>query len=435
MEAQQPMNTLAQMLAEVAAMNRDQAVLSRQQLAALQGQAERQTQLLETMVRRAGAAAPAPSFTGMTVHKMAAHDDPQSFLDMFEATAAACGWPVEEWAVRLLPLLSGDAQTAALGLPAPSRGQYGEVKRAVLDRLGLSAEDHRRRFRGGKLGPAERPFIFAQQLKDAATRWLQPGGSAGEGRILEKIVLEQFVEGLPAATSDWVMCHRPADLAGAITLAEDHLAILSRGRAQEGRPGPAATGAASDPQRAPQAAGQECWRCGQLGHFRGECPLMEVGQVIRVVGPPAPSPGPGGTYSVPLRIQGGTHQAMVDSGCMQSIVHQNLIRPGALIEAGGTGDTCAVLSGDARSSDTADGEGEPAGPSQEAPRVPVFDSMEDFPLESRDDTLRFAFDQVIRIDGHMCSPIPLPCYATILSVPSITSQAPPHPTLSVMSFS
>ncbi|KAK0133481.1 hypothetical protein N1851_031006 [Merluccius polli] len=244
------MNTLAQMLTEVAAMSRDQAVLNRQQLAALQGQAERQTQLLSAMVSRAGAAAPAPSFTGMTVHKMAAHDDPQSFLEMFETTAAACGWPVEEWAVRLLPLLSGDAQTAALGLPAPSRGQYGEVKRAVLDRLGLSEEDHRRRFQGGKLGPTERPFIFAQQIKDAATRWLQPGGSAGEARMLQKIVLEQFMEGLPAATSDWVMCHRPADLAGAITLAEDHLAVLSRGRAQEGRPVPPG-GPTPAPRRGP----------------------------------------------------------------------------------------------------------------------------------------------------------------------------------------
>ena len=208
------------MLAEVAAMSRDQAVLSRQQLAALQGQAERQTQLLEAMVSRA---ADGESFTGITIHKMAPHNDPQSFMEMFEATAVACGWLVAEWAMRLLPLLSGDAQTAALGLPAPSRGQYGEIKRAVLDRLGLSAEDHRRRFRGSKLGPAERPFIFAQQLKDAATRWLQPRGSAGDGRILEKIVLEQFVEGLPAATSDWVLCHRPADLAGAITLAEGRL--------------------------------------------------------------------------------------------------------------------------------------------------------------------------------------------------------------------
>ncbi|KAM9703302.1 uncharacterized protein ACNS7B_002035 isoform 2-T2 [Menidia menidia] len=31
-----------------------------------------------------------------------------------------------------------------------------------------------------------------------------------------------------------------------------------------------------------------------------ECPLTEVVQVIRVVGPPAPFPGPGGTYSVPV---------------------------------------------------------------------------------------------------------------------------------------
>ena len=163
------------------------------------------------------AASPAPSLTGLTLHKMAAHDNSQTFLEMFEATATACGWLGVEWAARLLPLLSGDAQTAALGLPAPSRGQYGEIKRAVLDGLGFSAEDHRRRFRGTKLGPAYRPFVFTQQHKDAVTRWLQPGDSASEGRLLEKIILEQFVEGLPAATLDWMHCHRPADLAVAVT--------------------------------------------------------------------------------------------------------------------------------------------------------------------------------------------------------------------------
>ena len=61
-------------------MSRDQAVLSRQQLVALLGQAERQTQLMEAMVSLAGAASPAPSFTGLL----------QTFLEMFEATAAAC---------------------------------------------------------------------------------------------------------------------------------------------------------------------------------------------------------------------------------------------------------------------------------------------------------------------------------------------------------
>lgn len=110
-----------------------------------------------------------PSFSNITMHKMTTADDPQTFLEMFEATVKACGWPAAEWAVPLLPLLSG-------------------------------------------------------------------------------------------------------------------------------------------------------------------CPLMEVGQVIRVAGPPTPSPGPGGTYSVPVRIQRGIHQAM-DLGCMQFIIHQNLVGSGALVEA------------------------------------------------------------------------------------------------------
>uniref|UniRef100_A0AAQ4Q9F2 Gypsy retrotransposon integrase-like protein 1 n=1 Tax=Gasterosteus aculeatus aculeatus TaxID=481459 RepID=A0AAQ4Q9F2_GASAC len=198
---------------------------------------------------------------------------------------------------------------------------------------------------------------------------------------------------------------------------------------------------------------------------------MEVGQTVRVAGPPAPSPGLGATYGVPVRIQGGIHQAMVDSGCTQSMIHQRLVRPGALVEASrvsikcvhgdihdypvvpieirfgskkhrvrvavssrlthplilgtdlsgfhklagqcagvrsrpiGTCRVCAALDGDARLSDAADGEGESAGPPMGTLPTPELRSMEDFPLEqSRDDTLRFAFDQVIQIDGQVVRP-------------------------------
>ena len=235
-EPQQPITLLAQMLAEVAAMNQDQAALGRQQLATLQDQAEWQTKLLESLVDRIGAAAPAPSLAGVGLHKMTPEDDPDSFLGMFEATAEACRWPEAEWAVRLLPLLSGDAQTVVLSLPARSRGRYADVRRAVLDRLGYSAEDHRCRFRRTKLGPTGRPFIYAQQLNDAATRWLQPGDSNGEQRMLGQIVLEQFLEGLPTGTAEWVRCHRPTDLETAITLAEDHRADFLQGRTPDARP-------------------------------------------------------------------------------------------------------------------------------------------------------------------------------------------------------
>ncbi|XP_044042863.1 uncharacterized protein LOC122871611, partial [Siniperca chuatsi] len=205
----QPVAMLAQMLGEIVAMHQEQAAVNRQQLERMQDQADKQTQLLASLVSQPGASLP-PSpplaLSGITLHKMSAADDPQSFLEMFEATAVACGWPATEWSVRLLPLLSGEAQTAALGLPAAARRSFPDVRRAVLDRLGFSSEDHRRRFRSMRLGPADRPFVYAQQLRDAATRWLQPGESSEEGRLMDAIIGEQFAEGLPAGVAEWVKC-------------------------------------------------------------------------------------------------------------------------------------------------------------------------------------------------------------------------------------
>ena len=112
----QPLTALAQMLGEIAAMHREQSVLNGQHMEALHAQSERQSQLLQTLVGQAGApsaSSPPLAFRGVTLHRMTEADDPQSFLEMFEGTAEACGWPTAEWAVRLLPLLSGDAQSAA----------------------------------------------------------------------------------------------------------------------------------------------------------------------------------------------------------------------------------------------------------------------------------------------------------------------------------
>ncbi|XP_034446667.1 uncharacterized protein LOC117764737 [Hippoglossus hippoglossus] len=295
----QPAVALGQMMGDVAAMYREQAAFNRQFLGMLQNQ-------MEHLISRP-TVAPSPAarspLAGITLHKMSEADDPQSFLEMFEATAEACEWPAEEWAVRLLPLLSGEAQTAALGLPPAARAEY-------------------------------------RHLRDAATRWLQPGGSAAEDTMLGKVVLEQLIWGLPDRTSAWVRYHWPATLEAAVTLAEDHLAVHPGGQGggnrsptpnrqtpaphrrappQHHNPAqpppaprsninlsrsfspqfPAATSTAPNPQETPRMPGQECWRCGQLGHFREACPLMEVGQVIRVAGPATPSPGAGATYRIP----------------------------------------------------------------------------------------------------------------------------------------
>ena len=198
---------------------------------------------------------------------------------------------------------------------------------------------------------------------------------------------------------------------------------------------------------------------------------MEVGQVVRVTGAPVLPHGPGEAYRIPVRIQRGTYQALLDSGCMQTMIHQRLVRSEALIEASsvsvrcihgdvhtyplvpieihyggkthrvkaavspslthplilgldwagfpgavsestgvrtrqiGTCRSCAVFCADARASDADQESGEEAGGSQPEVRAPSFPPVDDFPLEqSRDATLRSAFDQVIAIDGSRVQP-------------------------------
>ncbi len=162
---------------------------------------------------------------------------------------------------------------AAQQLPIQNLLVFTDLKRAILQRVGLSPEQHRQRFRSLDLGDSGRPFVLAQQLWDACRKWLL----AGEGdveHILDRVVLEQFIGRLPKKTA--------------------------------------------------------CWRCGDPGHFMDRCPVMEVGALIRVPDAPQAAPDQAGLYQIPVSIKGGTYLALVDSGCNQTSIHQSLIQLGAL---------------------------------------------------------------------------------------------------------
>ncbi|XP_058624167.1 uncharacterized protein LOC131535173 [Onychostoma macrolepis] len=158
----------------------------------------------------------------LPLNKMGPQDDPEAFLDLFEKSAEACGWPQDQWPVRLIPLLSGEAQVAAQQLPVQNLLVFTDLKRAILQRVGWSPEQHRQRFRSLELGDSGRPFVLAQQLRDACRRWLLAGGGDVE-QILDRVVLEQFIGRLPRKTAEWVQCHRPTSLDLAIQLAEDQM--------------------------------------------------------------------------------------------------------------------------------------------------------------------------------------------------------------------
>ncbi len=178
---------------------------------------------IRSLLGREGTPVAAPSIAHIPLMKMGPHDDPEAFVDLFEKTAEACGWARSQWPVRLIPLLTGEAQVVAQQLPVENLLAYEDLKRAILQRVGRNPEQHRQRFRSMELGDCGRLFVIAQQLRDACHKWLLAEPRDVEG-VIDLVVLEQFVARLPRRTAEWVQCHRPTSLAQAIQLAEDHLA-------------------------------------------------------------------------------------------------------------------------------------------------------------------------------------------------------------------
>ncbi|XP_067306044.1 uncharacterized protein [Pseudorasbora parva] len=155
---------------------------------------------------RAGATGQSTVPLTVPLHKMGPQDDPEVFLELFQKSTEACGWPREQWPMRLIPLLSGEAQVAAHQLPVVNLLVFNDLKWAIIQRVGQSPEQHRQHFRSLDWGDAGRPFALAQQLRDSCRKWLLAKGSDVD-KVIDLVVLEQFIAWLPKKTAEWVQCH------------------------------------------------------------------------------------------------------------------------------------------------------------------------------------------------------------------------------------
>ncbi|XP_058890670.1 zinc finger and SCAN domain-containing protein 29-like [Acipenser ruthenus] len=162
---------------------------------------------------------PTPPLPKIRMVKMSLEDDPEAYLVAFERQATAAQWPRDWWATQLGPNLIGEAQAAYQALTNEDALNYDRVRQAILQRLDITEETHRCRFREYQRPPGLRPRVVAQQLVDHVTRWLCPGTNSAE-QVTELIAIEQFVKVLGPDTRNWVSRHRPTTLEAAVRLAE-----------------------------------------------------------------------------------------------------------------------------------------------------------------------------------------------------------------------
>ncbi|XP_062978575.1 zinc finger protein 135-like [Elgaria multicarinata webbii] len=159
-------------------------------------------------------------------------DDAKAFLASFEQVAEACHWPRGEWAARLLPALSGEAEQAFRSLEARDQEDYGKVKAAILRGEALRMEAQRQHFRQFCCQEVEDPRRIHIQLQELCRQWLKPERHSKE-QILELLILEQFLASLPVDLQGWIRAGGPDTCSQAVALAEDFL--MSQREAEGGK--------------------------------------------------------------------------------------------------------------------------------------------------------------------------------------------------------
>ncbi|XP_078520554.1 uncharacterized protein LOC144785619 [Lissotriton helveticus] len=237
----------------------------------------------------------------VSLQKYRQGEDPDAFLLNFERAARACGWPVAKWPFFLAPLLGGEAQAAYQVANPRGDNTYVEIKKIILDHLGLDPEAYRLKFRKERGSVGENPKTLFVRLKMAADKWLTPTTSTKE-EILDRIYLEQFLEALPYATQKWLRQHNNLTTTEAVEMASSFTRAQPRNFPCElERKGavriekPVARGRDTIRPRTWRSentanTGPQCFDCGQWGHIARMCPKrkneeepMEVGYLPRAV--------------------------------------------------------------------------------------------------------------------------------------------------------
>ncbi|XP_042611929.1 uncharacterized protein LOC122144820 [Cyprinus carpio] len=150
-------------------------------------------------------------------------EDIEHYLTTFERIAQACRWPKQDWALHLLPLLTGKARAAYVAMDSDDAINYDDVKQAILDKFEINNETYRQRFRSYSAQEDETPRELQVRLKDLYEKWMTPKHRTKE-EIGDQIVLEQFLKLLSLDTRTWVKQNNPTSSRQAAEMAEAFMA-------------------------------------------------------------------------------------------------------------------------------------------------------------------------------------------------------------------
>ncbi len=285
--------------------------------------------------------------------KLQEDDDIENYLTTFERLAQVYRWPREEWAVHLIPLLTGKARTAFVAMSPASMMDYDSLKEVILKKYEISTETYRLRFRALDTPADEMPMELYVRIKDLFSKWVRFDASTKKD-IMETLVLEQYMRVLFPEIRTWVKERSPVTAAEAASFVEAYIAARkgSAGtlryvgslQSHGGKSGGLRGSAYLQPQAqilksthvkpVPTVAARQsvfkddvvCYNCAKPGHISSQCPLKKpksaglcylptpvmIAKAIKVP-------------TVSVLLNGKSVEALIDTGCAQTLVQKQYV--------------------------------------------------------------------------------------------------------------
>lgn len=147
-------------------------------------------------------------------------DNLEDYLRTFERTAKIQEWPDEQWAPRLGTLLKGKAREVYSMLNDTDAADYRELRRSLLQRFQLTAEEYRKKFRDAIRQQGEPTQEYATKLDMWLSRWQELAGKEDTYSDLRDLILqEKFLGGIPFDQARFVREREPDNMDTAVRFA------------------------------------------------------------------------------------------------------------------------------------------------------------------------------------------------------------------------
>uniref|UniRef100_A0A1X7TB93 CCHC-type domain-containing protein n=1 Tax=Amphimedon queenslandica TaxID=400682 RepID=A0A1X7TB93_AMPQE len=238
------------------------------------------------------------------------------------------------WVLKLVPLLTGRALAAYANKDQEAAKDYGNVKKAILQRFDINEETYRQRFWTMKKAETQSYIELGVQLKDLFRKWTAVAKDNPE-ELAEIMVMEQLQNNMQGDLQVWIREKKTKTVVEAATQAGNYV-LAPQGMRKEKKRCHRCQGLGhlyrdcpnwdrpKDKGEKPAKTDQRCFKCKNIGHVATSCKsAMSMGYFVEKWQQRRQRKT--GEIVFWGSVQEEPVEMLVDTGCSYTLVHRRLV--------------------------------------------------------------------------------------------------------------